>query len=176
MTALLGELAVHELDLVLADSPIPSGMNIRCFNHLLGKSTLACFASDSLAAQYSEPFPQCLNNAPLLLPTDSASGLRTQLLSWLNRSEITVNIAGEFDDSALLKAFGSQGHGYFFAPTLIREEICQKYQVRCIGQVDELVQEFYALSADRKITHQGVQAITGQQQFGMENGTDSAEH
>lgn len=169
MTSLLGELAVHELDLVLADSPIPGGMNIRCFNHLLGKSTLACFASDDLIAQSSLPFPQCLDQAPLLLPTDSASGLRTQLLSWLNRTGISVHIAGEFDDSALLKAFGSQGHGYFFAPTLIQAEICQKYQVRCIGQVDELVQEFYALSADRKITHQGVQAITEQAQFGLDS-------
>ncbi|MBM95540.1 MAG: transcriptional activator NhaR [Oceanospirillaceae bacterium] len=168
MSALLGELAVHQLDLVLADSAIPSGMNIRCFNHLLGRSQMACFATQELASRYSDkPFPQSLQQAPVLLPTDSASGLRTQLLSWLNRSAISVRIAGEFDDSALLKAFGSQGHGYFFAPEVIREEICQKYEVECVGLVEELVQEFYALSAERKIAHQGVHAITEQQQFGL---------
>ena len=168
MSTLLGELAVHELDLVLADSPIPSGMNIRCFNHLLGRSPLACFATPELAKQYADlPFPKSLHQAPVLLPTDPASGLRTQLLSWLNQHSLSVIIAGEFDDSALLKTFGSQGLGYFFAPDVIREEICQKYQVVCVGLVHELVQEFYALSADRRISHQGVQAITGQQQFGL---------
>lgn len=168
MSALLGELAVHQLDLVLADSAIPSGMNIRCFNHLLGRSPMACFATRELADRHSDrAFPQSLQHAPVLLPTDSASGLRTQLLSWFKRSAITVRIAGEFDDSALLKAFGSQGHGYFFVPEVLREEICLKYQVECVGKVDELVQEFYALSADRLISHQGVQAIIEQQQFGL---------
>lgn len=168
MSTLLGELAVHRLDLVLSDSPIPGGMNIRCFNHLLGRSAMACFASHECTSDHTEShtFPDCLNNAPLLLPTDSGSGLRTQLLSWLNRSGITVRIAGEFDDSALLKAFGSQGHGYFFAPDVIREEICQKYQVACLGHSNDLVQEFYAVSAEQHTTHPGVLAITSHNAFG----------
>ncbi|MDO6749089.1 LysR substrate-binding domain-containing protein, partial [Gilvimarinus sp. 1_MG-2023] len=107
-----------------------------------------------------------LNEAPVLLPTDTASGLRTDLLSWFNHTGIAVRIAGEFDDSALLKAFGSQGHGYFFAPDVIREEICAKYQVRCVGTVKELMQEFYAISAERRISHQAVAAITRQTPLG----------
>lgn len=163
MSSLLGELAVHRLDLVLADSPIPSGMNIRCFNHLLGRSSLTCFASRHLLATRTvRDFPQCLQDAPVLLPTDNTSGLRTELLSWFNHERLSIRIAGEFDDSALLKAFGSQGHGFFFAPSLIEEEICKKYQVESVGTVDDLIQEFYAISAQRKITHQGVLAITSQ--------------
>ncbi len=160
MPVLLGELAVHRLDLVLADSPIPSGMNVRCFNHLLGRSPLACFAAPVLKARHPGRFPQCLQDAPLLLPTDTASGLRTELLSWLNRINLSMRISGEFDDSALLQAFGSEGHGFFFAPSAIREEICHKYAVDCIGEVDELVQEFYAISAERKISHKSVKLIT----------------
>jgi LysR family transcriptional regulator, transcriptional activator of nhaA len=163
MSSLLGELAVHRLDLVLADSPIPPGMNIRCFNHLLGRSSLSCFAAPRLLKTIEQkPFPECLHNAPVLLPTDNTSGLRTDLLSWFNHAGLNVRIAGEFDDSALMKAFGSQGYGYFFAPSLIEDEICQKYQVQRVGAVEDLVQEFYAISAQRKITHQGVLAITGQ--------------
>lgn len=162
MTSLLGELAVHKLDLVLADSPIPPGMNIRCFNHLLGRSSLSCFAAQSLLSQTGEqrPFPACLDNSPVLLPTDKTSSLRTELMSWFNHAGLNVRVAGEFDDSALMKAFGSQGYGYFFAPSLIREEICEKYQVQWIGNLEDLVQEFYAISAQRQITHQGVLAIT----------------
>tara|TARA_B100000287_G_scaffold308380_1_gene291523 strand:+ start:453 stop:1343 length:891 start_codon:yes stop_codon:yes gene_type:complete len=160
MSVLLGELAVHLLDLVLADSPIPSGMNVRCFSHPLGRSTMACFAAPALVQQFSHDFPQCLRDAPLLLPTDTASGLRTELLSWLDRMDISMRISGEFDDSALLQAFGGEGHGFFFAPSAIREEICAKYDVTCVGEVDELVQEFYAVSAERKISHKAVKLIT----------------
>ncbi|MBS51532.1 MAG: transcriptional activator NhaR [Oceanospirillaceae bacterium] len=160
MSVLLGELAVHRLDLVLADSPIPSGMNVRCFSHPLGRSTMACFAAPALVQQFSPDFPQCLRDAPLLLPTDTASGLRTELLSWLDRMDISMRISGEFDDSALLQAFGGEGHGFFFAPSAIREEICAKYDVTCVGEVDELVQEFYAVSAERKISHKAVKLIT----------------
>jgi len=160
MPVLLGELAVHRLDLVLADSPIPSGMNVRCFSHPLGQSTMACFASPSLIELFSNDFPDCLRDGPLLLPTDTASGLRTELLSWLDRMQISMRISGEFDDSALLQAFGGEGHGFFFAPSVIRNEICRKYDAICIGEVTELVQEFYAVSAERKISHKAVKLIT----------------
>ena len=82
------------------------------------------------------------------------------LLSWLARMGISMRISGEFDDSALLQAFGSEGHGFFFAPSAIRDEICAKYDVQCIGEVTELVQEFYAVSAERKISHKAVKLIT----------------
>lgn len=160
MHVLLGELAVHRLDLVLADSPIPSGMNVRCFNHLLGRSVMACFAAPALVQRFPGAFPACLKDAPLLLPTDNASGLRTELLSWLNRVGIGMRISGEFDDSALMQAFGGEGHGFFFAPSAIREEICRQYDLLCVGEVAELEQEFYAISAERKISHHAVRLIT----------------
>jgi LysR family transcriptional activator of nhaA len=160
MPALLGELAVHRLDLILADSPIPGGINVRCFSHPLGCSTLTCFAAPSLVKQFPKKFPDCLQGAPLLLPTDSASNLKTGLLSWLDRMDINMWISGEFDDSALLQAFGSQGHGFFFAPSAISKEICRQYKVKCIGEVSELIQEFYAVSVERKISHRAVKLIT----------------
>jgi len=160
MTTLLGELAVHRLDIVLADSPMPAGMNIRCFNHALGASPIACFAAPSLLKAETLPFPACLQDAPVLLPTDSSSSLRTNLLSWLKRQKINVRIAGEFDDSALMKAFGSEGHGYFFAPQVITEEICSRYGVEVAGTIPELEQAFYAIVAERRITHSAVRELT----------------
>ena len=161
MTSLLGELAVHRLDLVLADSPIPAGMNIRCFNHVLARSTLACFAAPGLSDPHA-PFPQCLQDAPVLLPTDTSSALRTNLLSWLQRQQIKVRIAGEFDDSALLKAFGSQGHGYFFAPQMVAEEICERYGVTIVGSIPELEQTVYGIVAERRMMHSAVRQLTRQ--------------
>jgi LysR family transcriptional activator of nhaA len=159
MPDLLGELAVGKLDLVLADSPIPANMKIRCFSHLLGSSRMECFATAALSAQWPAAFPQCLHGAPLLLPTDTHSGLRASLLSWLARHQVQSRIMGEFDDSALLKAFGSQGHGFFFAPAVIRDDVCSKYGVTLVGEVDELQQAFYALCADRDGGDQSIERI-----------------
>tara|TARA_B100001250_G_scaffold414478_1_gene453119 strand:- start:1962 stop:2849 length:888 start_codon:yes stop_codon:yes gene_type:complete len=159
MTALLGELAVHRLDLVLADSPIPPGMNIRCFNHVLARSTIACFAAPQLIRD-QPAFPQCLQDAPVLLPTDASSALRTNLLSWLQRQQIKVRIAGEFDDSALMKAFGSEGHGYFFAPQIVTAEICARYGVKVAGLIPELEQTVYGIVAERRMTHSAVRELT----------------
>lgn len=158
MTTLLGELAVHRLDLVLADSPMPPGMNIRCYSHELGSSEIACLAHRRLLS--SETFPSCLRDAPILIPTGSSSTLRTNILSWLKRQGINVRVAGEFDDSALLKAFGSAGHGFFFAPEVITEEICNRYDVELAGVVPDLQQSFYAIVAERRHPHSVVREIT----------------
>ncbi|ASP40126.1 LysR family transcriptional regulator [Bacterioplanes sanyensis] len=159
MPDLLGELAVGKLDLVLADSPIPANMKIRCFSHLLGSSPLACFSAPSLQQVFHAPFPHCLQDAPLLLPTDTHSGVRASVLSWLSRHQLECRIAGEFDDSALLKAFGSQGHGFFFAPAVISQDISDKYGVTAVAVVDELQQSFYALYAERDNGNTSVQRI-----------------
>ena len=158
MTTLLGELAVHRLDLVLADSPMPPGMNIRCFSHELGASRIACFAHRRLMSETA--FPACLNDAPVLIPTGSSSTLRTNILSWLKRQGMVVRVAGEFDDSALLKAFGSAGHGFFFAPEVITDEICQRYDVEVAGVVTDLQQSFYAVVAERRHPHSAVKELT----------------
>ncbi len=159
MTALLGELAVHRLDLVLADSPIPPGMNIRCFNHVLARSPISCFAAEDLIVD-ERPFPQCLQDAPILLPTDTSSAMRTNLLSWLQRQQIKVRIAGEFDDSALMKAFGSQGHGFFFAPQMVTREICERYDVKVAGDIPELEQTVYGIVAERRMMHSALRGLS----------------
>lgn len=159
MTALLGELAVHRLDLVLADSPIPPGMNIRCFNHVLARSPITCFAAPELLST-GLPFPQCLQDAPVLLPTDTSSAMRTNLLSWLQRQQIKVRIAGEFDDSALMKAFGSQGHGFFFAPQMVTREICERYDVKVAGDIPELEQTVYGIVAERRMMHSALKGLS----------------
>ncbi|MCB1987634.1 MAG: LysR family transcriptional regulator, partial [Burkholderiaceae bacterium] len=63
-------------------------------------------------------------------------------------------------DSALLKAFGREGQGFFAAPAVLADEIAQQYQVEWLGTADDLVEEFYAISVERRITHPAVSVIT----------------
>lgn len=156
---LLGDLAVHRLDLVLSDRPIPAGLNVRAYNHRLGESGIAFFAQKRLAASYRRRFPESLEGAPVLLPVN-ATALRRSLDDWFEGLGVTPHIVAEFDDSALLKAFGEAGTGLFPAPSAIGAKIEQMYQARVIGEVAGVTESYYAISPERKLKHPAVVRIT----------------
>jgi LysR family transcriptional regulator, transcriptional activator of nhaA len=155
---LLTDLAIHELDLVIADTPAPPHGKARIYNHLLGESGVSLFATAKLAAQYRRGFPESLQSAPMLLPTPDAM-LRQLLDPWLAHRELSPNIVGEFDDSMTLKTFGQDGYGIFPGATVMEKEICRQYRVQVVGQLDSLKQHFYAITVDRRLKHPAVLAL-----------------
>lgn len=155
---LLADLSVHKLDLVLADAPISPTLNVKAYNHLLGESGISFFARSEDARRYRRNFPDSLDGAPMLMPT-STSSLRRSLDQWLENRNIKPYIVAEFEDRALMKAFGEAGTGVFTSPTAIGEDVIAKYGVKVVGQTDELKERFYAISAERRIKHPAVAAI-----------------
>lgn len=156
---LLAELSVHKLDLVLADCPISPTLNIRAYNHLLGESGISFYAARRVAARYKRDFPASLHGAPMLMPTAN-SALRRLLEQWLERQDIKPVIVAEFEDRALMKAFGEGGSGIFTTPTTVEDDVVSKYGVRVIGRVEDVKERFYAISAERRIKHPAVATIT----------------
>ena len=157
---------MHRLDLVLSDVPAPARLSVKVYTHLLGRTGIAFFAAPQLlkAAGLAlrgaqNDFPACLAQLPLLLPT-GASALRPRLDAWLRQQALAPTVAAEFDDSALLKAFGREGQGVFAAPAVLAQEIVQQYQVAWLGCPADLWEEFYAISVERRISHPAVAAIT----------------
>jgi LysR family transcriptional activator of nhaA len=156
---LLGDLAIHKLDLILSDSPLPTGLNVKAYNHLLGDSTVSFFAQKNLAKSYRKKFPESLDNAPMLMPVKT-SVLRRNLEDWFEHIDVSPNILAEFDDSALLKAFGEASVGIFPSPTAISNEVEKMYNSSVIGTIENLKETYYAISPERKIKHPGVIQIT----------------
>lgn len=156
---LLADLAIHRLDLVLSDRQIPTGLNVKAYNHNLGTSSVAWFAKPALATRLRPDFPQSLEAAPVLLPVKTTA-LRRSLDDWLDRTGVDVRIVAEFEDSALMKAFGGAGNGLFPAPTAMAEELETMYGVALIGQVEGVVESYYAISPERKLKHPAVLGIT----------------
>jgi LysR family transcriptional activator of nhaA len=152
LDTLLAELALHRLDLVVADRPIPPTVSTRGFSHKLGECGVSFFATKSLRKKMKGDFPHCLDGAPLLLPS-SGNQLRSGIDRWLDKHRIHPRTIAEFDDSALMKAFGQEGAGAFIAPTAIEAEVALQYQVAAIGRVDEVKERFYAISIERRVTH-----------------------
>jgi LysR family transcriptional activator of nhaA len=154
---LLGELALHRLDMVLADRPMPPGLSIRGHSHKLGESGLAFFIAGTNKDRKRD-FPGCLDGAPLLVP-GAGTAVRRQLDRWLNEQRLVPDIVGEFDDSALMKAFGQAGAGYFTGPVRLADEICARYRVSRVGQTDEVRESYWLISAERRINHPAIKLI-----------------
>jgi len=155
---LLADLAVHGLDVVLSDAPIPPGMNVRAYNHLLGRCGVTFMAQPDLASRLRKGFPRSLEGAPVLLPSEDAV-LRRELDGWFDARGVRPVIAGEFEDSALLKVFGQAGAGFFAVPTVIEDEVVRQYEVQPIGTTGDVSERFYAISVERRIRHPAVMAI-----------------
>ena len=156
---LLAELAVHRMELVIADSPMPTTMNVRGFNHELGSSTISFFASTSVRQQLNGEFPHCLNHAPLLIPSEGTA-VRSKLRQWFLDQKLHPRIVGEFDDSALMRAFGQAGTGVFIAPSALESLLTREAGVELLGRANNIREQFFAISVERKITHPAVMAIT----------------
>ena len=160
LDSLLAELAAHRLDLVLAGAPIPPSVSVRAYNHRLGESGVSFFASAQLRKNLKGKFPACLSGAPMLVPGADAA-VRSRLDRWWEANKLRPRVVGEFDDSALMKAFGQRGAGVFIGPTVLESEIEKQYGVKTLGRTDEVVEEFFAISVERRVTHPCVVAITG---------------
>ena len=155
---LLANLALHALDLVIADSPVPSGSNIRAFNHLLGECGVSVFGSKALAQQHRKGFPRSLDGAPFLLPLPNLT-LRRALDQWFGAQGVHPRVIAEFEDSALLKVFGGDGLGLFPGPTAVEAEICKQHEVQVVGRIEDVKERFYAISIERRLKNPAVVAI-----------------
>jgi LysR family transcriptional activator of nhaA len=159
LALLLGELAVHRLDLILSDQAMPSHLNVRAYSHLLGECGLSVFATEKLAQSLSGPFPAMLDAAPMLLPGEDVA-LQPKLFKWLEQHQLYPKMVGEFDDSALMKAFGRAGAGVFVAPSATTAQICQQYQVIEIGRIDEITEQVWAITTDARMSDPAIMAIS----------------
>ncbi|MFJ3485210.1 transcriptional activator NhaR [Pseudomonas sp. NPDC090202] len=156
---LLADLAIQRLDLVISDSPMPSHLDIKGYSQKLGECGVSFFATRALAAAHGADFPRGMQGAPLLIPGQQTV-VRSRLMRWFAEQNVQPKIVGEFDDSALMKAFGKSGSGIFIAPSVIADEVMEQYDVELIGQTDAVTESFYAISVERKVKHPGIVAIT----------------
>ena len=151
MHDLLASLALHEVDLVLSDTPIPPGSAIKAHNHFLGESSISFFAAPKLVAQAKKyKFPDVLTKLPMILPTEHTA-LRASLERWFYSQNFQPEIKAEFDDSALLKVFGQKGLGIFPMPSVVDAETKKQYGVHLIGKSHQVKERFYAISTEKRI-------------------------
>ncbi|MBI5784160.1 MAG: LysR family transcriptional regulator [Rhodocyclales bacterium] len=158
---LVADLALHRLDVVLTDRPATTGGNLRVYNHALGDCAITLFGAPPLADAIRQGFPRSLNGAPLLLPTRD-NALRGRLDQWFSARDLRPRVIGEFEDSALLMTFGRGGLGLFPAPAILADDIAAEYGAVPAGNLAEVREQFFAITAERRIRHPAIEALLGQ--------------
>jgi len=155
---LLAELALHRFDLVLPDAPAEPGSTIRAFSRLLQDCAIAVFGTPELLRQHGDGFPESLEAAPVLMPTPNSS-IRRAFGRWLEVKGLQPRVVGEFEDGALMKAFGETGAGLFPAPLIIADDLERQYGVECLGSLEGTHARYYAVTVERQLEHPAVRAV-----------------
>jgi LysR family transcriptional regulator, transcriptional activator of nhaA len=155
---MLGDLALHRLDVLLADRPAPSNPNLKVYSQSLGSSSIAWYGTAQLCAQAKKSFPHSLAQYPVLLPSTHAA-VRTRIDQWCERQGIKLRVVGEFEDSALLKTFGAAGMGIFPAAHMVEADVMHCYDVKRVGLCEDIEEHYYAISAQKKVLHPLVQKL-----------------
>ena len=156
---LISELSTQRYDMVLTDMPLnPQAVRVRAYNHPLGSTGVSFFAEPKMARRYRRNFPKSLDEAPMLLPTPSAS-LRHSLDQWFESLDIKPLVIAEIEDTALMKVFGQHGAGIFAAPSAVADDVCESHAVVVVGETEEVREHFYAITVERRIMHPAVAAI-----------------
>ncbi len=164
---LLAELALHKLDVVLADRPMPTSSGLRVFSHPIGESEIGWFGTEQLVARFRDGFPRSIDRAPVLLPSRQTA-LRSRLDMWLQAEELRPDVIGEFEDSALLATFGATGLGLFPAVLVSTNELRSQYGAQLVGRLPGIREQVFAITNDQRIQHPLVQELlrNGRQLWG----------
>lgn len=155
---LLGDLALHRLDVVLSDRPAPPNPSMKVYSHSLGSSTMGWYGAAGMVNAAQQDFPQSLGRVPLLLPAANTA-VRDRLDHWLDQRGIRPRVAGEFADSALLKTFGASGMGIFPAAEWVHDDLLAHYAVQRLGSCEGVTEHFYAIGTEKKVQHPLVQRL-----------------
>jgi len=163
---LFAALAVHNLDLILSDSPLPATVDVRAYNHFLGACQVVLMGAPEIASRYREGFPECLDDGPVLMP-GLHSNLRRRLLRWYRDRRLEPRVVAEINDSAVLKVFAQRGLGMFAVPTAVEADVARQYEVERIAVLEGVREEYYAISVEKRIRNAAVAAITGAAREGL---------
>ncbi|MBY4595240.1 LysR family transcriptional regulator [Ottowia caeni] len=156
---LLGELALHHLDLVLAGQAPPRNPNLRLSSERLVHASVDWYGPTHLVGKTErDRFPQSLSELPVLMPTGH-SALRTTLEHWFETQGLRPRIVGEFEDSALLAVFAARGLGVFPVSRMGAGDIGLMRGLRLLGSSDGVKEEIHAIRSSRGQHHPLVQKV-----------------
>lgn len=164
LNGLLGDLAAHRLDVLLADEPPPSGDKLKTFTYALGRSGITFCAAPALACKLSGRFPRNLRGAPMILPTQNTM-LRRDLEKWFRRLRIAPAVIAECEDAAFVHILAMEGHGVSVVPSVVLSDAVRRFGFTRLGSNDECEIAFYLITVERRVEHPAIALMVHRQRW-----------
>jgi LysR family transcriptional activator of nhaA len=73
---------------------------------------------------------------------------------------VRPQVVADFDDGALMKVIAAEGRGFVAIPSVIMAEAKTRYGLVAIGTTLRCVDNVYAITAERRLSHPAVNLVT----------------
>ncbi len=156
---LLGQLAVGQLDAVLADAPVPANLTRVLEASVIAESGMTFLATRALAKRLARHFPGSLQDAPFLSGSAPSALLAQAIQAWFARQGVRPHIAGRIEDSALLQGFAERGLGIVSVPTSIAGEVMRQSGLGVVGRTEDVRQTVFIVRTRGRRPHPLVSEI-----------------
>lgn len=163
---LLAELALFQLDLVIADSPIGAGTRVKAFHHPLGKSAIGVFGREHRARGLRGKFPESLAGQPFVLPLED-SALRREFDAWSRARGLSIDVVAEVEDDALARRLAAAGHGLFLAPTVLADDLKRNFGLHPVADVPGVEARYFAVTVARRVSNPAVVRLLSAARYGL---------
>ena len=124
---LLVQLAAHRLDLVLADEPAPSSLDLRAFNHPLGRLRRVVLRAAGAGRAPAPPLSALARRRADAAAHASAPRCAARSTTGSSARELRPRVVAEYDDGALMKIAAADGLGVLPIPTVAEREAVERY-------------------------------------------------
>jgi len=159
---LLSQLEDHLLDIVFHDSTVLPVI-AKSAEHRLIADLPVVFCADKKLAQTIGKFPNCLNKAPLILPT-APSQVAFAVREFLLSKKLEPHILGEIQDIEIVRRLALRGLG--IAPlnllTISQAPAKEMLKILHAPETSPISEKIYALTQPRKNPHPLVLRILGE--------------
>jgi len=145
---LLHDLESHRLDVVLTNRPPTGDEDAQWVTQELARQDVAVISRTELGF-VAPNLDGLLMRQPLLLPGRGTT-VRNRFDAYISQRELSVRIAAEVDDMAMLRLLVLQGNGLAIIPPIVVRHELKSGSLVNHGVLEGLYEAFYAVSIDRR--------------------------
>lgn len=147
LAELLEQLRVHNLDLLLSNRPVVAEAERpwRCMP--LSRQSV-CLIGPPRPGRRHLRLPDDLAGLPLVLPGPS-SDVRTHFDLWCERKRISVEVAAEVDDMAMLRLLARDSGAVAVLPEVVVQDELREGRLQRYCAIPGVFEHFYAITAFR---------------------------
>lgn len=160
---LLGQLAEHQLDVMLTDAVVRRDAGTPWVVHRIAEQPVSLVGGAGVT-EGKRTLKQLLSREPLVLPAMD-SVIRVGFEALVERLGIRPRVVAEISDMTMLRLVAREGAGLAVVPPIVVKDELEQGVLREICVLPDLVETFYAVTVKRRFPNPLLKELVGE--FGV---------